>query len=220
MGDLRRLVAFDLDGTLIDSRRDLTDAANALLIEAGGAPLDEEQIGGMVGEGARLLVQRALTAAGIPLFAEALPRFLALYDERLLNHTRLYPGVEPVVHAARRAARVSVLTNKPIRPTERILDGLGIRGWFDDVVGGDGPYGRKPDPAGLRALMQQAGSPAARTLLVGDSPIDYETSRQAGVACCLVSYGFGFARFAAPPDDVMIVRDGAELLQVVQRFIG
>ncbi len=102
VGHLHRLIAFDLDGTLIDSRRDLADSANQLIEELGGQPLTEEQIGGMVGEGAALLVRRALMAAGRGERAHALERFLEIYDERLLNHTRVYDGVADVVR--RRAA--------------------------------------------------------------------------------------------------------------------
>jgi len=158
VGNLRRLIAFDLDGTLIDSRRDLADSANQLLGELGAAPLSEEAIGKMVGEGARVLVQRALAAAGLTETSEALPRFLAIYDTRLLNHTRVYDGVIEAVRLARQSAHVAILTNKPVRPSEQILEGLGIRELFDDMVGGDGPFGRKPDPAGLCALMDRAGA--------------------------------------------------------------
>jgi phosphoglycolate phosphatase len=194
VGHLHRLIAFDLDGTLIDSRRDLADSANQLIEELGGQPLTEEQIGGMVGEGAALLVRRALKAAGRGERAHALERFLEIYDERLLNHTRVYDGVADVVRQTRGRARLTVLTNKPTGPTERILAGLGLRDVFDEVIGGDGPHPRKPDPAGLNALMASAETSPAKTLLVGDSPIDLETAKRAGVSCCLVSYGFGFRR--------------------------
>jgi phosphoglycolate phosphatase len=194
VGHLHRLIAFDLDGTLIDSRRDLADSANQLIEELGGQPLTEEQIGSMVGEGAALLVRRALKASGRGERAHALERFLAIYDERLLNHTRIYDGVADVVRGLRGRARLAVLTNKPAKPTERILAGLGLRDVFDDVIGGDGPHPRKPDPAGLNAMMASANASPAGTLLVGDSPIDLETAQRAGVSCCLVSYGFGFRR--------------------------
>ncbi len=194
VGHLHRLIAFDLDGTLIDSRRDLADSANQLIEELGGQPLTEEQVGSMVGEGAALLVRRALTAAGRGARAHALERFLEIYDERLLNHTRAYDGVADVVRGLRGRARLAVLTNKPTKPTERILAGLGLRDLFDEVIGGDGAHPRKPDPAGLNAMMASANASPAETLLVGDSPIDLETAQRAGVSCCLVSYGFGFRR--------------------------
>jgi phosphoglycolate phosphatase len=195
MGDLRRLIAFDLDGTLIDSRRDLADSANQLIIELGGAPLSEEAIGRMVGEGASVLIRRALSAAGVAGTPAALPRFLEIYDGRLLNHTRPYDGIEDAVKAARRIARVIVLTNKPAAPSERILNGLGLLGLFDEVIGGDGPLGRKPDPGALVAAMARAGAMPSRTLLVGDSVIDFETAARARSLCCLATYGFGYLMF-------------------------
>lgn len=205
MGDLRgRLIAFDLDGTLIDSRRDLADSANALIAELGGVPLTEDAIGRMVGEGAGVLVTRALRAAGLEEQAEGaslarhLQRFLEIYDTRLLDHTVPYPAIADAVNAARRHARVSVLTNKPLRAAEAVLDGLGLRGLFDDVVGGDGPWARKPDPASLNELMRRARAVPAHALLVGDSAIDHETARRAGARCCLATYGFGYAMF---PED-------------------
>jgi len=220
VGNVQRLIAFDLDGTLIDSRRDLADSANELIIQLGGTPLPEETIGEMVGEGASLLVSRAMTAAGLAEPPDAVARFLEFYDARLLNHTRPYPGMVDVVRLAREHARVALLTNKPRQPSERILDGLGLRTLFDEVVGGDGPLPRKPDPGALRALMNTAGAEPASTLLVGDSPIDYRTAVNGGVRCCLVSFGFGFRNFGPgqPGGDAAVASDAAELAEIVRRF--
>jgi phosphoglycolate phosphatase len=192
-----RLLVFDLDGTLIDSRRDLADAANALIVERGGTPLPVDAIASMVGEGAALLVRRALKAGGTDLQIERdLPRFLELYDERLLAHTRLYDGTREMLEALRPHATLAVLTNKPQRPTAAILDGLGIASFFTYVVGGDTAQGRKPDPAGLHHLMSMTGATPAETLMIGDSKIDLRTARAAGVRCCLARYGFGFPAVA------------------------
>ena len=220
VGHLQRLIAFDLDGTLIDSRRDLTDSANHLIVELGGAPLSEEAVGRMVGEGARLLVQRALTAAGLGDPPGALERFLAIYDERLLVHTRIYNGVPEALEAARRVAHVSLLTNKPLAPTMRIVRALGIDGVFGSIIGGDSAFPRKPDPASLFEQMHLAGVDPGLTLLVGDSAIDRETARRAGVRCCLVRYGFGRV---TPPDDMQpgggwIVDHAGELPDVFRQF--
>jgi len=190
------LIAFDLDGTLIDSRRDLADAANTLIEELGGERLSEDAIGSMVGEGAAVLVRRALAAARVPEPTDAVARFLALYDARLLNHTRLYDGVVDAVQAARERARVVVFTNKPTRPSERILEGLGVRTLFAEVIGGDNPHGRKPDPAALLAAMKRDGVAPEHTLMVGDSAIDHETALRAGVRCCLCAFGYGFLNFS------------------------
>jgi phosphoglycolate phosphatase len=221
VGHVHRLIAFDLDGTLIDSRRDLADSANQLIEEFGGQPLTEEQIGGMVGEGAGLLVRRAMRAAGRGERANALERFLAIYDQRLLNHTRLYDGIADVVRGARAHARLAVLTNKPIAPTERILAALGLRDALDEVVGGDGPFPRKPDPAALHAMMTSAAATAAGTLLVGDSPIDLETARRAGARCCLVSYGFGFRpELRTEAADVWVADDARGLERAIEAFVS
>jgi phosphoglycolate phosphatase len=188
-----RLVVFDLDGTLIDSRRDLAAAANALIVERGGRPLPVEAITSMIGEGAPLLMRRAMAAAGLePDIRSALPRFLELYDERLLVHTRLYDGTREALEKLASRAALAVLTNKPQRPTERILDGLRIAQYFRWVVGGDSPHGRKPDPAGLQHLMSVADAGVNDTIMVGDSAIDLRTARAAGTRICLARYGFGF----------------------------
>jgi phosphoglycolate phosphatase len=218
MGDLRRLIVFDLDGTLIDSRRDLAESANQVITELGGTRLAEDTIGRMVGEGAAVLVRRALAAAGVGEVPGALLRFLEVYDGRLTKHTRAYEGIEDAVRAARRIARVIVLTNKPVGPSERILSSLDLRPLFDEVIGGDGPLPRKPDPASLLAAMERAGVAAAQTLLVGDSAIDHETAVRASSRCCLATYGFGYVTFprerltgkewtAAAPDDLPAIFD-------------
>jgi len=197
MGHLFQLIVFDLDGTLVDSRRDIADAANALLVERGAAPLSEGTIGRMVGDGAAMLVARALEAAGLPATADALPRFIELYEERLLVHTRPYPEIPEVLAGLSARASLAVLTNKPIDATRRILAGLDLARYFPDhrVIGGDGPFPRKPDPTSLRHLAEAAGVPLDDTVLVGDSIIDWRTARNAEAAVCLASYGFGFAAF-------------------------
>ena len=221
MGDVRRLIAFDLDGTLIDSRRDLAESASLLVTELGGRPLSVDEVGRMVGEGAGLLVRRALTAAGLDECQPGtLDRFLEIYDGRLLNHTRLYDGIVDAVRHAKAQARITVLTNKPLAPTLRILAALGLAELFEDVVGGDGPFGRKPDPSGLLAQMAAAGVTGARTLLVGDSAFDRDAAARAGARSCLVSYGFGFhtvTRDAEIATD-WIVPDVPGLLRAITEF--
>lgn len=188
------LIVFDLDGTLVDSRRDLANATNALLVECGAAPLSEDRIGRMVGDGAATLVARAFAAVAIAQPPDALERFLRIYGDHLLDHTRPYPGIPDALEHLRSRSRLAVLTNKPLASTRRILDGLALASYFgpDTVLGGDGPFPRKPDPTALRHLAAQAGVPLHDTLLVGDSAIDWRTARAAGAAACLVRYGFGF----------------------------
>jgi phosphoglycolate phosphatase len=207
------LIVFDLDGTLIDSRHDLADAANALIVESGGRPLPVEAITSMVGEGAPLLVRRALKAAGVDVdVRSALARFLELYDERLLVHTRLYDGTKDALEALAPRATLAILTNKPQRPTERILDGLAIASFFRWTIGGDTAHGRKPDPAGLDHLMSAAGTAPSDTVMVGDSAIDLRTARAAGTRVCLVRYGFGFRTAVSElAGDELIADDPSQL---------
>jgi phosphoglycolate phosphatase len=192
-----RLVVFDLDGTLVDSLRDLTDSANALLAACGAPPLDEPAVGAMVGDGASTLVERAFAAAGIPAPADALDRFLAIYDTKLTNHTRPYEGVPEMLTSLAGRMPLGVLTNKPRAATLRILSALNLAGFFDAdaIIGGDGPAPRKPDPGALLHLCARAGVAAAETALVGDSSVDFRTARNAGTRIYLARYGFGFRSF-------------------------
>ena len=188
-----RHFVFDLDGTLIDSRQDLADAANAMLATYGASPLPVADVVAMVGEGARTLVARALERADVNADPdEALPRFLDAYNDRLTSTTRLYPGVAATLAQLRRGARVSVLTNKPQQPTDAILSALGITRLVDAAIGGDTRHGRKPAPSALHALIDQSGVPAAETLMVGDSWVDVATATAAGIDACLAAYGFGY----------------------------
>jgi phosphoglycolate phosphatase len=192
------LAVFDLDGTLIDSRRDLADSANDMLAGYGAAPLGEDRIASMVGSGAPTLVKRVLAAAGVdaPL-EDALAHFLAAYDGRLTNCTRPYEGIPGLLDELRaRETVMALLTNKPLEQSIRILEVFDLFKYFHWVVGGDGPWPRKPAPDGMQFLMQQAASAPHETVLIGDSAIDLQTARNAGVRICLARYGFGFADLA------------------------
>ena len=222
MGDLHRLIVFDLDGTLIDSRQDLVDSANALIVERGGRPLAAEVIARMVGEGAATLVRRALEAANLPPDPASLRRFLELYDERLLATTRPYPGILDVLDELSTDATIAVLTNKPEAPTRKLLDALGLAPFVDAAIGGDGPFPRKPAPESLRHLMAGYGSQPRATVLVGDSRIDFDTARAAGTPICLARYGFGYEQFPVSQlrGDEGLVDRPAEIPATVRRLMG
>lgn len=190
-----RLIVFDLDGTLIDSIGDLAAAVNQLLGERGAAPLAVPAVAAMVGEGARLLVGRALAAAGLDDDLAALPRFLEIYEGSLPGDTRPYAGILEALEALRPHARLAVLSNKPTEASLTLLDALGLTPFFAAVIGGDGPFPRKPAPDGLRHLVAEAGVRAGETVLVGDSTIDLLTSQAAGTAACIARYGFGQVTF-------------------------
>jgi phosphoglycolate phosphatase len=189
-GPMTGLVAFDLDGTLVDSAVDLASAASALTVELGGRALTRDDVVAMVGEGAAVLVRRALAAAGLdPETPGATARFLELYESRMLDTTCLYPGIRPVLDALDPLLPLAVVTNKPGGPARRVLEALGVGRYFLEVIGADGAWPRKPDPAGLRSLEVHAGG--GPIVLVGDSPIDCQTAERAGAAFVLAAYGFG-----------------------------
>ncbi len=207
------MIVFDLDGTLIDSSRDLAEAASELVQELGGAPLTEAEVVGMVGEGAPVLVARALSRVGLdPATPGALARFLEIYDRRLLDHTVAYEGMHEVLALLVQAGPLAVLTNKPLAPSEEILRHLGLRGFFSVIIGGDSPYGRKPDPAGLRALMESDEGPS---VMVGDSPADSRVAAAAGCPFVLAAYGFGAEKFEGRvPEGARVAHHPRELVSL------
>lgn len=215
------LVVFDLDGTLIDSVRDIADSVNDVLAGYGADLLAVEVVGSMVGSGARKLVERALEARRLDVpVDEALQRFREAYDRRLTVHTRPYPGVADALRDVARRARLAVLTNKPEAPARRLLEAFELSGRFGWVIGGDGAFPRKPDPAGLRHLMQEAAVAAGATVLVGDSAIDLETARRAGVRLCLARYGFGYRRGGIEADAAdLVIDDPRDLGAVLGRAL-
>lgn len=172
----------------------------------------------MVGDGAATLVSRAFAAARVPQPPHALARFLEVYNGRLLKFTKPYPGIPEMLDELGQRVSLAVLTNKPLGPTTAILSGLGLAQHFSGrVVGGDGPSPRKPDPAGLRSLIEQAGVAARETLMVGDSVVDWRTAHAARARSCIARYGFGFAGFPfeeATDVDTFIDRPG-EVLSLV-----
>ncbi len=214
------LVVFDLDGTLVDSRLDLANSTNEVLSTYGAPALPTDQIAGMVGDGARKLVERALAASSLRVDpSEALDRFMAVYDRRLLEHTRPYDGIPAVVRAAAARTSLALLTNKPEGPARRLLAAFDLASAFTWVVGGDSGFPRKPDPAAVRHLMHEAGATSAGTLFVGDSMVDVETARRAGVRVCVARYGFGHLRGLALRGDELVAADPAQVGAAIQSVL-
>lgn len=184
-------LVFDLDGTLIDSRRDITTAINRMRDELGRPPLALERVVTMVGEGARLLVERALGPDFPPdRVDQALARYLDHYWEVCLDTTRPYPGIEEMLASLAERYPLALLSNKGEALSRTILDGLGLSRHFREILGGDSLPTRKPDPAGLHLLAERLGVPIESLLLVGDTWVDAETARVAGCPFALVEWGF------------------------------
>jgi len=216
------LIAFDLDGTLIDSRQDLAESTNEMLESYGAPPLPIDDVAGFVGEGARILVERALAASGRdPNEPDALDRFRSIYDRRLLIHTRPYDGIREVVAEAASRAALAVLTNKPEAPSRRLLDAFEFSSYFRWVIGGDSGFPRKPDPSALMHLISASGASPATTLFVGDSMIDVHTARAAGAHACVAHYGFGHFRGGLSlTDRELSARTPAEIGRAIETFMA
>jgi len=201
-----RLVVFDLDGTLIDSSRDLAAAVNrALRRAAPGAPaLPEDVVRTFIGSGARVLITRSVAEAGLAQSVdEVLALFLEEYRRGLLDATRLYPGTEDALSRLR-DRRLAVLTNKPGDMSRVILEGLGVKGRFFRIYGAGDVEARKPDPAGLRRIAEEAGVDVEEAVMVGDSGIDVRTGRAAGALTAGVTYGFDADSFRDDPPDILV----------------
>lgn len=202
-----RLAVFDLDGTLVDSLDDLHASVNHALAAVGLPPRSRAEVGGFVGEGARVLLGKAV-GPRTELVEPALAAWRVHYAEHCLDRTRPYPGIEPLLAGAGRA--LAVHTNKPGAMARKILDGLGLLPRFAAVVGGD-EAPRKPDPAGLLALMARAGASPAETVFVGDSRHDVETARRAGVAVVAVTWGLGTREELVGAGATVFAENAAEL---------
>ncbi len=185
-----KLVIFDLDGTLVDSAEDIAHAVNEMRDQFELAPLPLDEIESYIGNGVKRLLERALPGSAREVVERAHEIYLRIYRRRLLDNTRPYPGVVLALEELDvRGRTLTVLTNKPRHESMMILEGLGLRRHFAQVYGGDSFEHKKPDPTGVRCLLDEAGAGTHETLFVGDTAVDLETARSAGVRCCLVTYG-------------------------------
>ena len=214
-----KLVIFDLDGTLIDSRLDLIHSVNAMLRHFRHSELPGEIVASYVGDGAPMLVRRAL---GDPddeyFFKQALEFFLAFYREHKLDHTVVYEGIPEALRQIQSNGterKMAVLSNKPVHPSRAIVDALGLADFFVRVYGGNSFETKKPDPLGVHTLLRETGTTPENAIIVGDSSIDVLTGRNSGIATCGVTYGFAPHTLCEAPPDVVIENPGelAELFR-------
>jgi len=211
------LLVFDLDGTLIDSRLDLIHSINATLRHFERPELSGDVIASYVGDGAPTLVQRALgDSADGKLFDDALLYFLGYYRMHKLDHTTVYEGIPETLAAlaqqgddpgpSRRQRLMAVLSNKPVNPSRDIVQALGLGDYFVRVYGGNSFATKKPDPLGVRTLLEETGVAPNGGLIIGDSSIDILTGRNAGLWTCGVTYGFAPHTLEQVPPDVIAER--------------
>jgi len=214
-----RLLIFDLDGTLIDSKTDLALSVNAMRQQMGLTPLAHDLIASYVGQGVHILVRRALgEKAGEEDIREGLDFFLEYYRLHMLDNTVIYPGVREALEELR-TRQLAVLTNKSEKLSRVILEGLGIAHYFSFVYGGNSFPRKKPDPAGVHTLMQDTGASPRQTMIVGDSETDVVTGQNAGVWTCGVAYGFGAPTLVNTSPDLLLadLRDLPPLLDGKKR---
>jgi phosphoglycolate phosphatase len=207
INDLKvKALVFDLDGTLIDSKTDLVNSVNATLREMKREALPTDLVASYVGAGAPVLIRRAL--GGNPCEEElkrALAFFLMQYEEHKLEHTHLYPGVAETL-AELKSLPMSVLTNKPVKISVRILEGLGVAQYFRSIYGGNSFQTKKPDALGARQILSEFKAAPHEAAMVGDSEVDVQTARNAGMPSVIVNFGFGTHDREAHPADLYVDR--------------
>ena len=209
-GHTAKLLIFDLDGTLIDSRQDLANSINAMLRHFGKKELPHEVIASYIGDGAPMLVRRSLGDPDDENFVQdAVLYFMAWYREHKLDNTYVYDGIKDALQAIRKSRdgqplKMAVLSNKPVGPSRAIVEALGLGPYFFQVYGGNSFHTKKPDPAGVQALLEEASAFAEETIIVGDSDIDVLTARNAGIFSVGVTYGLAPHTLEDAPPDVLI----------------
>jgi phosphoglycolate phosphatase len=206
-----KLVIFDLDGTLIDSRLDLVHSVNAALRHIGRPELPDDVIASYVGDGAPVLIQRALgpEAKDEALVRQGLEFFLSYYREHKLDHTTLYGGIKESLASIQRSSngtprKLAVLTNKPVKPSRAIVEALGLAPFFTQVYGGNSFPTKKPEAEGARKLLEESGARPEQAVIVGDSHVDVRTGRNCGLWTIGVNYGFAPHTLEDDPPDVSV----------------
>jgi phosphoglycolate phosphatase len=216
---VKPVLIFDLDGTLVDSKKDLTASVNHVRTRFHLPILTEEEIARFIGNGALMLIRRVLdTQATEANVQEGLQVFLSYYRAHMLDNTRLYPGVFETLEKLR-DCKLAVLTNKPVHFSCAMLDGLGIYKVFAAVSGGNSFDNKKPDPVGVYRILSDTNGQREKTWMIGDSAVDVLTGRNAGITTCGVTYGYATETFKqAPPD--FLIDSFSELEQLVGNSRG
>jgi len=205
------LLIFDLDGTLVDSRLDLANSVNAMLRHYGKPDLPNDVIGSFIGNGAPMLVRRSLGDPDDEQFVqEALLFFMDYYRAHKLDTTYVYEGIFPALDAILASrngsgeVKMAVLSNKPVGPSRTIVEALGLQKYFFQVYGGNSFHTKKPDPAGVHALLSEAGVRPEETVIIGDSEVDVVTARNARIYSVGVTYGLAPHTLEEAPPDVLV----------------
>lgn len=213
---MKQLIIYDLDGTLVDTRQDIAEAVNYMLRKMEASPLSSADIERYVGEGVPHLIKSCLHGADRERLKQGMGIYRTYYAQHLLDHSVLYPGARELLEHFQHRTQ-AVITNKPNPYSRAILEGLGVANFFSAIIAGNSGFPRKPDPAALRALMQDHGATPHETVMVGDSPIDIETARRVGVLTVAVTHGFADeAELRAAMPEVIVGHFG-DLMRLAQQ---
>ena len=209
-----KLIIYDLDGTLVDTLQDITQAANHMLAQLGLPPKPAEEIRRYIGSGLHEMVHRCLQTNDTRYIQQGAKLYRAFYTQHLLDFSRLYPDAQAVLDYFK-AHRQAVITNKPNPYSRQILEALGVASYFFRFIAGDEEFPKKPDPAAVQALMRAAGATPSETVFIGDSLIDIETGRQAGVVTVGIEHGFAENGELSSAD--LLVKNFSSLLEAAKK---
>ena len=212
---MKQLILYDLDGTLVDTREDIAQAANHMLRQMGSPELPHDVIAGYVGRGVHHLIGHCLKSEDPKRIEKGIKIYRAYYGEHMLDHSRLFPGVLEMLQYFKAQHQV-VLTNKPNPFSYDLLRALGVAAYFAAVIAGDSVYPKKPDPAAVRAMMERFGVAAEAAVFIGDSLIDIETARNAGIGIAVIAHGFGSREELQSASPDLLAADFVELLEKIK----
>ncbi|MDR1941358.1 MAG: HAD-IA family hydrolase [Endomicrobium sp.] len=208
-------VIFDLDGTLVDSQRDITSAVNSVRKEFNFAPLSIGQVRSFLGSGIKSLIERSVPCGNGKVCADdAVERFKFYYAKCLTDTTKAYGGITEMLDDLKDVKK-AVLSNKTEIFSREILERLGILKYFSYVWGGDTIGVKKPDPQPILDLVKNSGISAAKTIMIGDSANDFKAAKSAGVACAAVMYGYSTAGQIAEFKPDFLIQKPSEIAQIV-----
>ncbi len=212
----KKLIIYDLDGTLVDTGEDIAQAVDYMLRQMNSDVLSKAEVRHMVGGGLHDLVGRCLNTDDPVRVQRGMELFGQFYGQHLCDHSALYPSVKETLDYFHARARQAIVTNKPSPFAEALMDRLGVGHYFSEILAGGSAYPKKPDPASVRAVMARGQIAPEDALLLGDSPIDVETGRRAGILTVIVTQGFADRHEleAAKPD--LLIDDVSAFLALVK----
>ena len=213
---MKRLVVYDLDGTLVDTLEDIAAGVNHVLRALGATPIATEEVRRHIGRGVHDLIERCLKTPDAKRVDEGIALFRAYYADHFVDRSRLYPDAQNVLDHFR-SRQQAVITNKPAPFSRQILETLGVAAYFIDIISGGSDYPHKPDPSSLLDLMRRAGAKPEETLVIGDSPIDVEMGLRAGASTAMVLHGLSDEPDLRAAGPEVLVADFAELLMLARQ---